>query len=162
MGRKYRVWASAAMLALLAGGLAAQSRAPEFHARFAQETDPMRRAQAMPKLGEVEFADITRDIDAGRPFEALAILKEYRDEIGSCEKGLDARNIDAEKHPKGYKQMQISLRESLRKLNNLMVGFTADEQTPFLEVRKDLEDMNRHLIHELFPKTPTDDNTPPD
>jgi hypothetical protein len=150
------------IVTLFPGWLAAQTRVPQFHDRFAQETDAMRRAQAMPKLGDAEFDELTRDIDAGKLPEALAILKEYRDEIQSCEKGLDARNIDAEKHPKGYKQLEISLRQSLRKLNNLLVSSTADEQVPFLEVRKDLEDLNRHLIHELFPKSPSDDTTPPD
>lgn len=120
----------------------------------------MRRAQAMPKLGEAEFDEIDRDVDAGKLPESLVILKEYRDEILSCEKGLDARKIDAEKHPRGYKQLEISLRESLRKVNSLMVGLTADEQAPFAAVRDSLEELNRHLIRELFPKGPNDDTTP--
>jgi hypothetical protein len=158
-----RRWAPlTALLAMPCGGVLAQSRVPDFHARFAQEADAMRRAQAMPKLGESEFDEITRDIDSGKLPEAVAVLQEYRDEIQSCEKGLDERKIDAEKHPKGYKQLEISLRESLRKLNNLLVSFTADEQKPFVAVRDDLEALNRHLIRELFPKGPNDGNTPPD
>jgi len=150
---------------LLAGipvAVQAQSQLPMFKARFQQEGDPMRRAQAMPKLGELEFEEITRNADAGKLPDALAVLKEYRDEISSCEKGLDAQKINAEKHPKGYKQLEISLRQSLRKLNNLLVSFTTDEQAPFAEVRQSLEELNRHLIRELFPKGPSDDNTPPD
>lgn len=139
----------------------AQSRLPEFKARFAQESDPVRRAQNMPKLGGLEFDDIMRNADAGKLPEALAVLTEYRDEIQSCEKALDAQKINAEKHPKGYKQLEISLRQSLRKLNNLLVSFTADEQAPFDEARRSLEELNRHLIHELFPKGPSDENTPP-
>lgn len=158
----FRVWRPITIFALCSASLFAQDRASEFRTRFAQETDAMRRAQAMPKLGEAEFDEITRSIDAGKLPEALAVLKEYRDEIESCEKGLDTRKIDAERHPKGYKQLEISLRQTLRKLNNLLVGFTADEQAPFLEVRSSLEELNRHLIHELFPKGPNDDSTPPD
>ena len=150
------------ILALFPAGGFAQNRSADFQARFAQETDAMHRAQMMPKLGETEFEDITKNMDAGKLPEALAVLKEYRNEIRSCEKGLDARNIDAEKHPKGYKQLEISLRQSLRKLNNLLVNLTADEQAPFNQVRSDLEELNRHLIHELFPKTPNDDRASPD
>lgn len=143
-------------LILLAGFipecLLGQNRVPEFRARFAQETDAVRRAQMMPRLGEVEFDEITRYIDAEKLPEALALLREYRDQIEFCEKGLNAMNIDAEKHPKGYKQLEISLRQSLRKLNNLLVGLAGDEQAPFREVQKDLEEINRHLIRELFPK----------
>jgi len=114
----------------------------------------MRRAQMMPKLGEAEFDEITRDVDAGKLPEAVAVLREYSSEIGSCEKGLDAEHINAEKHPKGYKQLEISLRESLRRLNGLLVSFTAEEQQPFLDVRSDLDTLNRHLIRELFPNQP--------
>ncbi len=148
---------------LLAGFLPARAlgqTVQEFHARFSQETDPMRRAQMMPRLGQSEFDEITRDIDAGRLPEALSVLKEYSNEIESVEKGLDARHIDAEKHPKGYKQLEISLRESLRRLNALLVSFTGEDQKPFLEVRQGLDELNRHLIRELFPNQP-DKETPP-
>lgn len=162
MAEKRHAWTPILIAVLLPGWTLAQNRMPEFRNRFAQETDAMRRAQMMPKLGTAEFDEITKDLDAGKLPEALAVLREYRDEIGSSEKGLDARNIDAERHPKGYKQLQISLRESLRKLNNLLVGLAGDEQAPFLEVRKDLENLNRHLIGELFPNGPNEDTLPPE
>ena len=162
MAAQFRLWTLIAVLAVFPAVASAQLRAPDFHARFSQESDPMRRAQAMPKLGDAEFDEITRDFDAGKLPEALAVLQEYYDEIDSCEKGLDARKIDAEKHPKGYKQLEISLRQSLRKLDRLMVSLTSDEQAPFIKVRQGLEDLNRHLIRELFPKSPSDENAPPD
>ena len=68
-----------------------------------------------------------------------------------AKKTLGAKNLDAEKHPKGFKQLEISLRQSLRRLNNLLPVLTADEQAPFLEVRADLEEMNRHLNSRTFP-----------
>jgi hypothetical protein len=139
---------------ILPGWALAQGRVPDFRTRFTHETDPMRRAQMMPKLGEAEFDEITRDVDAGKLPEAVAVLREYSSEIGSCEKGLDAQHINAEKHSKGYKQLEISLRESLRRLNGLLVSFTAEEQQPFLDVRADLDTLNRHLIRELFPNQP--------
>jgi hypothetical protein len=148
------------MAALCPGSALAQNRVPEFRTRFSQETDPMRRAQMMPRLGQAEFDEITRDIDAGKLPEALAILKEYSSEIDSAEKGLDAGHINAEKHPKGYKQLEISLRESLRRLNALLVSFTGDDQTPFLVVRQGLDDLNRHLIRELFPNQPNKETAP--
>lgn len=143
-----------ATVVLASGALRAQNRTPEFRARFSQETDPMRRAQMMPRLGQVEFDEITRDFDESKLPEALTVLQEYRDEIESCEKRLDERNINAERHPKGYKQLEISLRQSLRRLNALLVSFTGEDQRPFLEVRRDLEELNRHLIRELFPIQP--------
>ena len=71
---------------ILPGWALAQGRVPDFRTRFTHETDPMRRAQMMPKLGEAEFDEITRDVDAGKLPEAVAVLREYSSEIGSCEK----------------------------------------------------------------------------
>jgi hypothetical protein len=140
------------MIGLSAKWTLGQKQILDFRTRFTQETDAVRRAQKMPKLGEAEFDEITRDIDEGKLTDGLAILKEYRDEIQLCEEGLDAKKIDAEKHPQGFKQLEISLRQSLRPLNSLLVGLRSDEQAPFLEVRTDLDELNRHLIHELFPR----------
>ena len=152
MRKSFRSVALVLMIGLSAKWTLGQKQILDFRTRFTQETDAVRRAQKMPKLGEAEFDEITRDIDEGKLTDGLAILKEYRDEIQLCEEGLDAKKIDAEKHPQGFKQLEISLRQSLRRLNNLLLGFTTDEQAPFLEVRIDLDELNRHLIHELFPR----------
>ena len=139
------------MVGLSPGWMLGQNEILEFRTRFTHETDAMRRTQMMAKLGQRQFDEVAQDIDAGKLPEGLTLLKEYRDEIQLCEEGLDARNINAETHPKGYKQLEISLRQSLRRLNNLLAGLTTDEQAPFLQVRNDLDELNRHLIHELFP-----------
>jgi len=149
--KSFRFLALVLMIGLSAEWTLGQKQILDFRTRYTQETDALRRAQKMPKLGEAEFDEITRDIDEGKLTDGLAIVKEYRDEIRSCEGDLDAKNLDAEKHPKGLKQLEITLRQSLRRLNNLLAGLTTDEQAPFVEVRADLEELNRHLIQELFP-----------
>lgn len=151
MCKSFRSAALVLMIGLPAKWTLGQKQILNFRTRFTQETNAVRRAQKMPKLGEAEFDEIAIYIDEGKLTDGLAVLKEYRDEIQSCEKDLDAKNLDAEKHPKGFKQLEISLRQSLRRLNNLLPVLTADEQAPFLEVRADLEEMNRHLIQKLFP-----------
>ena len=62
--------------------------------------------------------------------------------------------VDAEKHPAGFKQLQFSLRDSLRRLDAVIVNMTGDEQAPFLDIRKELEETNSHLIEHLFPHDP--------
>lgn len=140
--------------ALLAGSALSQDHTAQLRSQFAQESNPVRKAKLMPRLGEAEFREIADAISAGRLADALASLERYRAEAEACQKGLDASGIDAEKHAAGFKQFQISLRESIRRLDHLLDSLTADEQTPFLALRKDLDQMNRHLFHELFPRQP--------
>jgi hypothetical protein len=136
-------------------------KAAEFRARFARETDPIHRARLMPQLGAAEMQEIQRQIAGGELSEALDGFKEYRDQVQQCQKDLDAIGVDAEKHPNGFKQLQISLRESLRRLDEALISLALDEQQPFLDVRKELDHINRHLIRELFPRQPGGEEEPP-
>jgi hypothetical protein len=159
----FRMWAPIHLLSILLflispRAMIAQSSAPEFRARFERDTDPLHRAKMMPQLGEAEFQQIDKDVAAGNLAEALEVAREYRDQVQSCEKALDAKEADPEKHPSGFKQLQISLRQSLRRLDEMMVTITGDEQVPFIELRKDLDQLDRHLIRELFPNQPGNDS----
>jgi len=149
-----RAWKAVLIFTLFAGCALAQDDVAALRSRFARDTDPIHRAKSMRQLGRAEFQEIEKDANAGELAQALATLREYRDEAQSCEKALDDRGIDAEKHPNGFKQLQFSVRESLLRLDDLLVTLTADQQKPFLEARQHLDTMNRHLLHELFPNNP--------
>ena len=151
-----RVGASALAVMLLWATAAAQDRVAELRALFAERHNAVEKARLMPELGEAEFRDLREDVVAGRLGEALKVLEQYRAEARECSQGLDAMKVDAEKHPAGFKQLQISLRESLRRLNEILAGLTLDDEAPFLEVRKDLEELNQHLIGQLFPRQAAD------
>jgi hypothetical protein len=157
LAEKFHTWAPILIVVLLPVGAFAQGRIPEFRSRFARDTDPIHRARMMPQLEEAEFEALAKSADDGKLPEALAILQEFRDQAESCEKGLDAKNINAEKHPNGFKQLQLALRESMRHLDALLVSFTADEQTPFLKLRGELDRLDRHVIRELFPNRPNNE-----
>lgn len=154
MAGTFRIAVTLAGLVLFLDPMYPQDRVAEFRSRFDREQDPVHRAKLMPYLGDVEFQEIKREVAEGKLSDALVILEKYRDETQSCEKDLDSRGIDAEKHPAGFKQLEISLRQSLRRLDDLLVGLPADDQKPFLAVRKELEQLNRHLVRELFPRQP--------
>jgi len=132
----------------------AENSTAELRAKFTSETDPVRKAKLLVPLSEAEFREILKDTESENFVGALAIFQQYRDEAQICQKALEAKEPDPEKHPNGFKQLQISLRQSLRRLSDIIVDLPADDQKPFLDVRRDLEQMDRQLIHELFPRRP--------
>jgi hypothetical protein len=134
--------------------LAPQNNTSELRSKFTNEADPVRKAKLLVPLGEAEFRDILKDEESEDFGGALAIFQQYRDEAQACQKALEGKEPDPEKHPNGFKQLQISLRQSLRRLSDIIVDLPADDQKPFLDVRRDLEQMDRQLIHELFPRRP--------
>lgn len=130
---------------------APRDNTPELRTRFERETNPVHKAELMQKLGAEEFREIEKDV-ASRQFDAAAqLLDRYHDEAEGCSKQLDQANLDAEKKPAGFKQLQMSVRESLERLDRLIAGMTADEQARFRHDRDDLEELNSHLLQELFP-----------
>ena len=122
--------------------------------RFDHETDAVHKAKLLVPLGTAEFDQIEKQVIDSDLTNALSGVQAYQDQVMTCEKGLDAKGVDPEKHPAGYKELQISVRESLRRLDNVLVRLSGDDQKPFLDIRKSLEEVNHHLIKQLFPLQP--------
>jgi hypothetical protein len=142
------------LVALVAGSLLAQDRTAQLRSRFVKETDPVRKARMVALLADSEFREMHEKIDAGDLAAAAEIAGRVRDEAQASKKLLDAKSRDAESHPDGYKQLEISVRESMRRLDDIMVSLAQDEQAPLAEVRKDMDELDRQMIHQLFPKRP--------
>jgi hypothetical protein len=149
-----RLWVGVLVAALVAGAVMAQDRTAELRARFEKETDAVRKAGLVAPLADSEFRDMHEKIDAGDLAGAAEIAGRMRDEADASKKALDAKHRDAEAHPEGYKKLEISVRESVRRLADIMVSLAKDDQKPFADVRAELEALDRELIHQLFPKRP--------
>ena len=152
-------WIRAATLVCLpallqAAGKAQKNEVAEFQARFDHEPDPVQKAKLMQRLGTLDFDEIRKDVNADSLPEATRILDQYRDDAGVCVEGLDAKKIDAAKHSSGFKQLQISVQEALRQVDEIVLELTTDQQSDFIAVRSDLQRMNDHLVAELFPSAP--------
>lgn len=147
------------MIVVAASSVVAQDHVPELRARFENETNPVRKAKLVPRLADAEFAEIQNQVAAGNLADAAAVAEKVRDEAHTAQEALDGMKRDAEKHPEGYRQLQISVRESVRRLNDILRDLAGDDQKPFEEVRDDLEKLDRQLVHQLFPHGP--DNVPP-
>ena len=147
-------WVAIVVLALAHAAPGPQDRLAQFQNQFRRETDPVRRAKLLPHLADAEFEAIHTDMEAGEVEKALRILENYRDEVVSAKKALDATGVNAERKPAGFKELQISVRQSLRRLSDVLTEMTVDQQEPFEAVRKDLEVINQGLIRELFPRQP--------
>jgi hypothetical protein len=146
------------MTVLFAATATAQSQTANLRAQFAKETSPVHKAKLMPRLGDAELREISDAFKAGHLEDAEAGLVQYVTQIQECSKGLDAAHLDADKHPDGFKQLEISVREALRRLDPLIASLDAGEQVPFLFRRKQLDEMLEHLNHELFPRGPAGAN----
>ena len=159
MFRSAQLSALALAFAMVTACLAAQEyhTTEQWRAKFEHEADPVHKAKLLLSLSESEFKDAESALANDKAAESLDILKKYLDEAQSCQKALEEKFPDAEKHSNGYRQLQISLRGSLRRLDAMIVGLNEDDRKPFVEIRGQLDEIDRHLIHILFPKQPAND-----
>ena len=120
--------------------------------RYQQETDPVRKARALAKLGDDQIALARKQLKDGEDVASLQTLEQYRDEVQQTTAGLKATGIDAEKKPAGFKELQISLREIVRRIDDLILTLPVDKRPFFREVRSDLAKTQNDLIDALFPR----------
>ncbi|HVB85052.1 MAG TPA: hypothetical protein VNK23_00090 [Candidatus Dormibacteraeota bacterium] len=154
MAATLQFWGGLVLAALVANPASPVDRTPELRARFEHETNPAHKAKLMQKLGAAEFKDIEKDVANSQFASAADLLHQYRNEVELCSKELDATGVNAEKKPDGFKQLQISVRESLERVDRLISTMTADQQVPLRADRNRLEELNSHLLQELFPRAP--------
>lgn len=122
--------------------------------QYDKETSPVGRAKALAKLGRVELRAAREAADANNPDLALQFVKDYNDQAEAAHDALLKTGVNAEKHSNGFRQLQISLRESIRTLRQITDRVPFTERQPFEDLGKGLEALNQKLILELFPRQP--------
>ena len=145
--------AAFAALAFLAP-LGAQDRLTVDQAHYEQETDPVRKARALVKLGDDQIDEARKQLKNGDEVASLHALEQYRDEVVHMAELLKATGVDPEKKPAGFKELQISLRETVRHIDDLILTLPVDKRPFFREVRTDLVNTQNQLIDALFPRQP--------
>src|SRR3984893_9339666 len=142
------IWLGAAMMCCVAG--AATDKLGEMQARFDHETNPVHRAKLLEKLGDAEFDEARRAFKANDLSTVGTVLEKYRDNVRVALEGLRKKRADAQKDSNGYRQLEIHVRRGIREADEIILRVPEEYQPPLEIVRRDLDSMDRELIHMLF------------
>ncbi|HTG30489.1 MAG TPA: hypothetical protein VK818_19910 [Methylomirabilota bacterium] len=143
------MWLCAAMLCCVAGATAAD-KLGEMQSRFDHENNPVRRAKLLEKLGDAEFDEARRAFKANDLSTVGMVLEKYRDNVRVALEGLKKKRADAQKDSNGYRQLEIHVRRGIREADEIILRVPEEYQPPLQIVRRDLDVMDRELIHMLF------------
>ena len=141
---------AASLCVLLATLAPAQDRLSKFKSLYAQETDPVRKAKLLGEMGPLEVDQARAAFKSGSDEQALDILTQYNDEVQKTTTALMAARANAVKHPAGFKELQIGLRVSLRRLDDFILAIPVEKRPWFRSVRADLANVQNTLIDALF------------
>jgi hypothetical protein len=146
------MWVAALLILALGLPLAGQNQMAALLDQYRHENDPVRKARLLVKLGEDEVDLAKKQLQGGNDVASLETLENYRGQAEQTIAGLKATGFDAEKKPGGFKELQISLRGNIRRVDDLIFTLPADKRPFFREVRSALSNMQNDLIDALFPR----------
>lgn len=126
----------------------------ELQARFDRESNAVRKAKLMEKLGDAQFEEARHAGKEGDHGTVALTLEKYRDNVRVALDALKKQHPDAERQSNGYRQLQIHVRRGIREVQESLL-MAADPYKPPLEiVQQDLIAMDNELIKLLFPLHP--------
>ena len=141
-------------MALPAQTARVQKDIAKYEADYANKTKPVDRAKAVVKLGRAEYLAARQSLDAGKVSAAFEFLKNYNEQAITTHDALETMAVDPEKHSNGFRQLQISARESLLQLREITSRVPFEQRQSFEALEKDLDALDKKLILELFPRQP--------
>ena len=156
-------WGIAVLMvtAAFAGTAAPDDTLSRLREEFRRETDPVKRAKRFAKFGNALIREM-REQESAQKFEAITpLFREYHDDAASAFDGLIATGRDAEKHPQGFRELELQFRESVHALNDLLFAVPLEDREAVRKGERDIESMDDRLIQLLFPRTPERRKTPP-
>ena len=134
--------------------LGAAGDTPSLQARFDRETNSVRKAKLLEKLGDAQLADTRRASEASDYVTVGSVMEKYRDNARAAADALKKDHPNADRHTGGYKQLQIHVHKTIRELDEMLIIAPSEYRPPLLLVRGDLAAMDDELLQLLFPRRP--------
>ena len=128
--------------------------------RFDREPDGVRKAKLLEKLGDAQFNQEREATKAGDFSTVGLVMEKYRDNVRAALAGLKKARPEAEKHPGGYKQLEIHVGRGLREVRDVMLAMPEAYRPPMQIVEQDLKEMDLELLRLLFPRRPGEQTNP--
>src|SRR2546427_1052118 len=122
--------------------------------RFDHETDGVRKAKALQKLGDAQFNKEREAANANDYVTVGLVMEKYRDNVRAAVEALKKTHPDAEKHSSGYKQLEIHVGKGIREIRDVIIAMPEQYRPPMQLVEQDLKDMDLELLRLLFPRRP--------
>jgi hypothetical protein len=149
-----KIWVVAFVMLAASLPLRAQDRLSAELVQYQREADPVRKARVLAKMGDDQVELAKNQLKSGTDVDSLHTLELYRDEVQDTVAKLKATGVDPEKRPSGFKELQISLRVTVRHIDDLIFTLPVDKRPFFQAVRDDVAKVQNDIMNALFPRTP--------
>jgi len=140
---------------LLAGSLAAgRDSEQQLLTQIQSEQNPIKKAKEEIKLASFKLSHVQDAYSQGHIEEGEKLLGTFIDTMKTSWKILQDSGRKAAKQPQGFRELEISLREDVRTLQDLARTVNYFDRAPLENAVQKLEQMRGELIRALFPVRP--------
>jgi hypothetical protein len=145
---------------LFAWPSSAAGQLADLQTRFDRESDSVRKAKLLQKLGEAQFEAVRQAEKADDNSTVGLTLEKYRDNVRAAFEALKKQHPNAEKQPNGYRQLEMHARKGMREIGESLLVAPEPYRPPLEIVRQDLAAMDDELLKLLFPNRPLNKKAP--
>lgn len=124
----------------------------ELQARFDKEPRATSKIHILDKLAEAQFEAASKADALGDSIAVGFTFEKYRDNIRTAFELLKKQEPDAERHPGGYRQLELQTRRGLREVEQTLIVVSPEMRPPLEIVQKEILDIDDQLIRLLFPR----------
>jgi hypothetical protein len=129
----------------------AKDQAKQLAARIEREKNPGKKARFQVRLARIRLTDAIQEYDAGNYGQGWALLEEYRRQIDLSWKTLESAQGGLAKHFEAYKDLEISLREDRRVLEDLRERVPYPEDQSIKTIAEESSRVHNQVLRVLFP-----------
>ncbi|HVB34065.1 MAG TPA: hypothetical protein VNJ52_06815 [Patescibacteria group bacterium] len=126
----------------------------KLEAKFQDQKGAVRQAKTLAKLLPKEVLMAAQEIQEGEFDPGIARLERWSAQARQVHDALVATGRNAVKKPAGFTQLQVALRESIRRLGDIVFSLPLGRQDRAEAVEANLRQINSQLLEELFPPPP--------
>ncbi len=118
--------------------------------RLKRTTDPVDRTKIDINISEILLSLVTDAVKTGEPEVLGKRLNEYMETIQDAHQTMMKTGRDAHRKPKGFKELEISLRRQIRMLDDIGRGLTFDQREPVEKAKQQASEIRDDLLKALF------------
>ena len=123
-------------------------------ARIQSEPNPVKKAKIEIRLAKLQLAQVQDAYSHGRIEEGAKLVANLTDTIKTSWKLLQGSGRRASKQPDGFRDLEISLREYVRLLQDLGRTVSYLDRAPLENAAQEMEQIRADVLRALFPGGP--------
>jgi hypothetical protein len=120
-------------------------------AKLQKETDPIDRAKIGVKISDILVEDVGDAVRQGNLTEMEMQLTAYAETIETAHRALVDSGRDAVKKPGGFKELEIALRQHIRRFDELSRMLNLQNRVPVEKTKGLATGIRDKLLKALFP-----------